>query len=270
MSLNGTIAPWLVGGFAILALAMLAQTLKAWREAKRSPYFFLRVQAQKRLRQYSTSALVLILLTGAVGVYGWDETPDQTPRVALLVNNKPVAAASADQSSNNETEQVPVMLVLDPTSSLIDRSVVSSPPLDLTTDTTALGLPTQYNRVEPSASLQENTNLGVLSFSTAVTGQYQPVNPRDTFSEGSFTLYGTFAYAGMVDGLAWSWVWLRDGVAINGGNELWKYGSEGPGYVFLNPEEGFAAGQYTLGIWVNGRLMAESQFQVTTSAAAQR
>jgi hypothetical protein len=271
MQLSGTVAPWLVGGFVILAVAMLAQTLRAWREAKRSPYFFLRIQAQKRLRQYSSASLAMILLASATAAYGWDAPKDETPRTAILVNNKPVAAASeqsSDQVAQTVDQPAPV-LILDPTSSLIDRPAPATTTTD-ESETNELALPTEFNQLSPNASLQDDTTLGAVAFSTAVTERYEAVNPGRTFGEGYFTLYATFAYDGMEDGLVWSWVWMRDGEVVSGGNEMWRYGNDGPGYVYLNPEEGFAAGQYQLGIWINGNLMAEGTFLVTTSAASQR
>ncbi len=201
MLLNGTVAPWLIGGFAVLALAMLAQTLKAWREAKRSPYFFLRVQAQKRLRQYSTSALVLISLATATAAYGWEQPQDETPRVAILVNNKPDTAIS--NTITQATDEPAPFLILDPTSSLIDRPAPGdTPPTTITsTESAVLLLPTEYNQVASTASLQDDTMLGTLFFSTAVDDQYKAINPGRTYSEGFFTLYGTFDYDGME--MAW-------------------------------------------------------------------
>ena len=270
MQLSGTVAPWLVGGFAVLSLVMLAQTLKAWREAKRSPYFFQRLQAQKRLRQYSSASLAMILLTTGVAAYGWHEPVEDVSRSAILINNKPVAAASLTQpedSADAQQEPAPV-LILDPTSALIDNPASS----DSATTSAAktLALPAEYNDLTAEVELQDDTALGSLSFSTRINNQYDAINPGRTFSVGFFTLYATFAYDGMENGMVWSWVWMRDGVVVSGGNEMWQYGNDGPGYVFLNPEEGFAAGQYTLGVWVNGELMGQGTFQITTSAASQR
>lgn len=269
MQLSGTIAPWLVGGFAVLALVMLAQTFKAWREAKRSPYFFLRLQAQKRLRQYSSASLAMILLTTGVAAYGWQEPTEDIARSAILINNKPIAAANLPQTEDtgDPLQQAAPVLILDPTSALIDNP---APATSTTSTDQTLALPAEYDAITAKAELQDDTELGSLSFSTRINDQYTAVNPGRTFSEGFFTLYATFAYDGMEDGMVWSWVWMRDGEVVSGGNELWQYGNDGPGYVFLNPEEGFAAGQYTLGVWVNGELMAQGTFQITTSAASQR
>ena len=52
-----------------------------------------------------------------------------------------------------------------------------------------------------------DTNLGTLSFSTEVTDEYEAVSPRQIFAEGFYTLYATFRYEGMEDGMVWSWVW---------------------------------------------------------------
>ncbi|MBK7180127.1 MAG: hypothetical protein IPH82_23580 [Chloroflexi bacterium] len=52
------------------------------------------------------------------------------------------------------------------------------------------------------------------------------------------TLYATFDYSEMEDGMAWAWVWRHNGEVLEGGNELWDYGNEGPGFIYLSPEEG--------------------------------
>ncbi|MBP7998038.1 MAG: hypothetical protein KA314_02485 [Chloroflexi bacterium] len=267
MQLSGTVTPWLVGGFVVLALVTLAQTMRSWRDAKRSPYFFLRLQAQKRLRQYSSASLILVILASGIAAYGWETPEEEVTRSAILVNNKPVAAAVTDEAMVQIAETPPTVLVLGPTSSLIDNPPISP---SVSPSSTTFALPTEYNTISPTASLQDNTELGTLAFSTNVNDRYEAINPGRTFGEGSYTLYATFAYEAMSDGMAWSWVWMRDGKLISGGNEVWRYGDDGPGYVFLNPEEGFAAGQYTLGVWVNGKLMVEGNFQITTSAASQR
>ena len=51
-SFSGTITPWLLGTFVTLSLIALFAAVKNWREMKRSPYFFQRLQAGKRLQTY--------------------------------------------------------------------------------------------------------------------------------------------------------------------------------------------------------------------------
>jgi hypothetical protein len=38
--------------------------------------------------------------------------------------------------------------------------------------------------------------------------------------------------------------------------------------VYLKPDEGFAPGEYVLDIWVNGKLLTQSNFMVTDGISA--
>ncbi|MCZ7669823.1 MAG: hypothetical protein M5U34_22920 [Chloroflexi bacterium] len=82
-------------------------------------------------------------------------------------------------------------------------------------------MPEAYDQLEPIVELNEDTELGSLSFSTEVTDRYESINPSTLFAEGFFTIYATFDYKSMADGMEWAWVWRRDGQVIEGGNKLW-------------------------------------------------
>jgi hypothetical protein len=101
-----------------------------------------------------------------------------------------------------------------------------------------------------------------------VTADYDAIDPGRVFGEGAYTLFATFEYKDMVDGLEWAWVWRHNGKVIDGGNELWAYGDEGPGYIYLSPEEGFLEGNYTLEIWVNGELLSQGAALMNDFAVA--
>ena len=51
-------------------------------------------------------------------------------------------------------------------------------------------------------------------------------------------------------------------------NELWTYGKDGPGYIYFSPEEGFQFGEYSLEVWVNGEMLAQSGAIMNSAAAA--
>ena len=97
---------------------------------------------------------------------------------------------------------------------------------------------------------------------------YKAINPANVFGEGFYTLYATFDYSNMADGMAWAWVWRQNGEVIDGGNEYWAYGDEGPGYIYLSPEEGFGEGRYSLEIWVNGELMGQASATMNDAAVS--
>lgn len=259
-SLGGSIAVWVLSGLLFAILVTLILTVKAWREAKRSPYFFQRRQALQSMQSYSMISLVLVIIAVAAAAYGWPSTSDTTPRVALITNAKPVSAEVATLVTRSEIAALNTEEDVQPVT--FDRA-----PADLTSKSTVIELPDQYNQLDYTVDLQPDTAIADLSFTTEIDEQYRPITTRSLFGEGFFTLYATFAYDKMADGMEWSWVWRFDGEVIDGGNQLWAYGNDGPGYVYLSPEEGFSEGEYSLEIWVNDQLIAQKAMTITGSAA---
>ncbi len=267
LNLSGTITPWILGTLILLLLLALAVVFKSWREMKRSPYFFMRLQAEKRLQTYSFASLGLLAASVLFAVYALRPPVDTTPLVAVLTNSKPVsdevAALAVQESAGVEfTEETAV------TSQIV--STTSSEPLFLADPDalvqSALLLPEQFDRFEPKVELDENTELGAIHFSTKIDDDYQAIDATNIFAVGNYTVYATFSYDGMADGMAWAWVWRYEGEVVDGGNELWAYGQDGPGYIYYGPEEGFRAGEYTLEVWVNGELFTRSNMRMTGSA----
>ncbi len=276
--INETTAPWILGGLGVLVLITLAQILSAWRRVKRSPYFFLRQQAERRL-QNRIWTLVAIFVAGGVTLYYSNQAPpDTTIRMALLAQAKPASVLAAEPIA----DELPVISLDEPDAFQIvngenpltagDTLTAS---LDASLDPAArlagpAGeplLPDDFNLVEPEVELTDDSQFTRLVFSTEINDDYDPVSPRRTFVEGFFTIYATFDYLGMADGMAWSWVWRRDGEIVNGGNELWQYADEGPGWIYYEPPEGFAPGTYTLEVWVNGELFQQASLVVESEAA---
>ena len=218
----------------------------------------MRQQAEKRLQTYMSTSLVLLFITVCVAAYAWQTPTDNTPRVAVLLNAKPPAADVVEliQDSPETVESADLVQTLAETQA--SEVIVSSKPT----------LPEAFDKFEPTAELSENTELGSLYFSTDVTDRYEPVDPNNLFAEGFYTIFATFEYEAMADGMEWAWVWRHNGEVVEGGNELWEYGDAGPGYIYLNPDEGFQNGQYSLDVWVNGELLTRSDLTINTAAAA--
>lgn len=263
---SGTIIPWLLGTLLLLSFLAFLVAVKQWREMKRSPYFFMRLQAGKRLQAYLSTSLVLFVITLGVAAYSWREPVDNTTRVAILSNNKPVKADIRDLFDDDS----PLVQAFPETAvAATESESASGVQLVGVADTfeyTEPTLPDAYNRTEPTAELNDNTELGDISFSTEVSDDYQAVDPGQIFPEGFYTLYATFSYEGMADGMEWAWVWRRNGEVVEGGNELWAYGDSGPGYIYFNPDEGFEPGQYSLEVWVNEELLTAGTIVMNSSA----
>ena len=239
---------------------------------KRSPYFFQRLQAGKRLQTYLSASFALFLITMGVGVYSWQTPEDSTLRMAILTRSKPALVSTAAPEAIEvaaEAIELPSMLeAVEPAApeefqleSIETAEVEASqliPVLEQPLIAEKLQLPESYNRFEPEVALNDISNITAVSFATEVTDEYEALSPRQLFAEGFYTLYGAFDYEGMADGMVWSWVWRLDGEVVQGGNEVWAYGEAGPGYIYYEPRDGFKAGQYALDIWVNGELMSRS------------
>lgn len=273
-----TTAPWILGGLAVLVLITIVQIFAAWRRVKRSPYFFLRQQAERGL-QNRIWTLVFLFAAGGLTIFYANQTPpDDTLRMALLAQAKP--AQEAEQVVVDD--ELPVIALDGPESfeilggeSSLNAGNTITAALDLSlSNADGLGLPNgepvlpdEFDQVEPEVELNENSEFTRLVFSTEINDDYDPVSPRRTFVEGLYTIYATFDYVGMADGMAWSWVWRRDGEIVNGGNELWQYADDGPGWIYFEPPEGFSPGEYTLEVWVNGELFQQASLLVESEAA---
>jgi hypothetical protein len=265
-SLSGTIIPWLVGGLLLLTGLTFSVTLKSWHAAKRSPYFFLRVQAGRRMQRYLVASLALLLLSVGISAYAWQTPQSLPPQHARLNYAKPSPAGVvvADESTFlAESSPAAVEISLSPAT----NSVAAIAP-ELSDPLLRPALPGQFNQLEPKAELQADTAIGDISFSTEISGDYQALEAGRRFGKGFFTLYATFEYDGLADGMTWSWVWRHNNQIIDGGNQMWSYGKDGPGYVYFQPEEGFQLGDYSLEVWVNDAMMAQSNFMVVDGITA--
>lgn len=268
-----TITPWILGTLALLLLFALFVSFKSWSEMKRSPYFFMRRQAEKRLQTYSIVSTTLVLVTAFTGAYLLrPATSDNLLRVAPIANAKPPSEEIQNLVDAAPTTTIELLtkegVSIDElaASQIEEDDIFAANPSDLIQQ--ILTLPDEFDRFAPTADLKETTDIGTLLFSTKIDDEYEALNPETIFAEGNYTIYATFGYEEMQDGMVWSWVWRRDGEVVSGGNEVWVYGDEGPGYVFYNPEEGFSDGEYTLEVWVNGELFTQSDMLINTAAAA--
>ncbi len=254
----------MLGTLLSLTLLMLIGSIKSWREMKRSPYFFLRRQAEKRLQTYSSISLVLLFLTVGVVAYAWQPTEAEVSRVALLANSKPPQDEIVALLENSTSAKVSA-------ETAVAESLPVAEALRLENRNPEIfgpELPAEYDRFDPTADLNTDTTLGAISFSREISDDYEARNAALLFPEGYFTLYATFAYEAMADGMEWAWVWKYNGEVVDGGNELWRYGADGPGYIYYGPEEGFQLGEYSLEVWVNGELMTSSTAVMNNAAFA--
>lgn len=274
---NGITAPWILGGIGVLLLFTLYRLFASWRDVKRSPYFFLRQRAEKRLRAYLWTIIGLVVLAGGTLSVARQTPPDATVRRAILARAKPALAAESSAS-----DEIPVISLDSPDNFEINSNspltLAETVPVSTSLEFPLSGpasaeislqptLPPDFDQFEPTAELQPETTITPIVFSSEISEDYDPISPRRVFGEGFFTIYATFDYEAMAEGMEWAWIWRHDGEVVNGGNELWNYGDEGPGWIYYEPPEGFSPGEYTLEIWVNGELFQQASLSVESEAA---
>jgi hypothetical protein len=223
------------------------------------------VQAAQKMQSYSVATIGLMVATLATTAYAWHAPVDSTARVAILQHAKPAQVVFSPA-----TEVVDVLADASPVA--IDWSL-ASPASNETSSISAdpllrSELPENYNQLNPTAEMKDATALGEIFFSTDITSKYEAINPGRRFTEGFYTIYATFSYDAMADGMVWSWVWRHNGEVIDGGNQVWQYGPDGPGYVYIKPETGFSLGEYALDVWVNGELLTQSSFTISEGVSA--
>ena len=217
------------------------------------------------MQRYLVATLVLLLLSVATTAYAWQTPQSLPPQHARLSYAKPsfAAAVAVDETLLAESSPTAVEISLSP---VINR--VAATASELSDPLLKPALPEDYDQLEPAIDLQLDTAIGDISFSTKISDDYQALEAGRRFGKGFFTLYATFDYDGLADGMTWSWVWRHNNQVVDGGNQVWSYGDEGPGYVYFQPEEGFQLGDYSLEVWVNDALLAQSNFSVIDSISA--
>jgi hypothetical protein len=228
------------------------------------------MQAGKKMQRYLVMSFVLILLTAVVSAYAWQSPEETTELVGVLKHAKPnpeiFKATEVEEPAADDSPEA-VIISLTPSS---EREVAFSA-LDLV-ESQEEPQPVQeevvVEQVVAENPVTADSQLDGISFSLDINGNYQAIDPGYQFTEGFYTLYATFAYRGMSDGLNWAWSWQRNGAEIEGGNQVWSYGQEGPGYIYFRPEEGFRSGEYSLAIWVADELQSQSGFTVASGVAA--
>ena len=264
--------PWVLWGLGLLVLLTASKVVQAWRQVKRSPYYFMRQQAERRLQANFWATVALIIVMGAAVGIATENPADTVVRMALLQNAKPIEVVEPESL---DFDDLPVISLdspetFDSSVAVTESSVVSvsaslgDPLADVVAEAPAEEsvLPEEFDQFEPTADLTSETTLTPLVFSAEITDDYDPISPRRLYGEGFYTIYATFDYEGMADGMEWAWVWRRNGEVVNGGNELWAYGDDGPGWIYYEPPEGFSAGDYTLEVWINGELFQEASLSV--------
>ena len=106
-----------------------------------------------------------------------------------------------------------------------------------------------------------------LVFSAGINDDNRPTDPTYLLPSGITDVYVFFDYAGMSDGLTWSYVWTREGETVLEESDTWQWGESGSAWASINNDEPFEPGAYRLALLVEGNLVAASDFTIAGTQA---
>ena len=89
---SGSIAIWVLLGISIALLVAIGLTLNAYREMRRSPYYFQKKQATQRVQNYTLSSAALLIAAGVVAIYAYSPALNAQPQTRLISNAKPLVS----------------------------------------------------------------------------------------------------------------------------------------------------------------------------------
>jgi len=96
----------------------------------------------------------------------------------------------------------------------------------------------------------------------------QPIEPAESFYLPLGTLYGTFTYDNLVDGVQWTSLWYRGDEIICSESLPWDGGTGGYGYTECDPRI-WEIGEYEIRIFLGSEWKTSVRFRIeeqTTSS----
>lgn len=105
-------------------------------------------------------------------------------------------------------------------------------------------------------------SFGPITFATDVSDDNRPINAGNTFVEAS-TIYAVFAVENMTPGTPWRTRWLYEGEEVLSEEDVWDATNVRSTWVSLTHPDGLPAGQFTLELYIDGRLAQRGNFTVS-------
>ncbi len=182
-----------------------------------------------------------------------------------------VAAAQAFTATYDATEQRPTVLpptltpsrvpvTLLPTLTLTPSLTPTDPPTPTPTLAVALYLTAIFNATPRPPTADEHLSLDAAADQVNTDGT--PTATKNIFAAGTRRIYLFMSFDHMVNGVAWSRVLLRDGVAVQGNTLLWGEGSAGSSYFFFGKDDGYEPGAYEVRLFIGDQEATRLQFTV--------
>ncbi|MEL6272906.1 MAG: hypothetical protein AAFU54_16490 [Chloroflexota bacterium] len=185
-------------------------------------------------------------------------TSTPPPPTDIPATQTPLPTAPPTEPPPTEMPATAVAAVGGPQQPVSNADANASPTI---TPRTVAGVATQgaeVTRVPASIEI-------VSAADTIADGAPQQMATR-IFDPGITRLYFYVEYDGMDNGSKWSRILYRDGAPVGGGAYVWSLGQNGESYFVFSNQDGFAAGNYEVRVFVNNRVVQTFQFEIASGA----
>ncbi len=283
-----TLIPFVVGGMLVLALGLFFVALWYFRRGRRDRYWRQRRSASVHGWQLFLISVTLMFVAAGVCLFSGlasaileGRNSEATSTSASILLPSPTASttpiyitATPDglESSPEPTADVTATEPEPPTATSEDNPV-STPAIRVSpTRPAATVTPTLRSSATPVATSHNSApgitplasdvippsglSLNIIAVDSEIGENMLPVDSRSLFAAGLNRVYFWVEYTGMVDGLAWERILIRDTEVVQGGAYLWSGGVEGSDVYFFGVSDGFEAGEYQIRVSIAGDLIA--------------
>jgi hypothetical protein len=279
--------PYFLLGMFVLGLLLFLFALYQLRLRRTGSYWRLRRRAGDRggrlfvLSVFLMAASVVLTLISGLGALAFKNVSTLLNRgsdnlygivlpPALGLTATRVAVADAFTATHEATEERPTATP-SPTPSHVPVTLLPTftPTATLTPTASQTATPTievgQYLTAIFNATPRAPDADAHLSLDAAddqVSDDGSAPAPKTAFAAGIRRIYLFMSFEHMTNGVAWSRVLLRDGVAVQGNTLLWSLGSDGNSYFFFGKDDGYAAGSYEARLFIGDHEVTSLHFDV--------
>ncbi len=295
--LVATFLPLVIVAMLLVALTLFVLALQQLHRGRTGPYWRLRRQAGQRggqlflisitlfgvafalaffsgLADLALNSLTSALSRSSDGLRGVViPTLTDLPRVstqAATPTGDPRATARATRSA------AVTLTPIRPSDTPPPAPTETPPPTftPTTTDTPTVTLtptPTFESvlQLTPAVSDQEpprGATIELVAAASGVTPDHAPVEPGTHFAAGIERIHFFMRFENMENGVAWTRILFREGVAIQGQSYRWSMGKSGESYFFFGDSNGYPPGNYEARLFIGAEEVSRLSFTVGASA----
>jgi hypothetical protein len=281
-----SLLPYIIAGLFILALLLFLLSLQQLRRGRTGPYWRLRRAAGQRGGQLFLLSIALFGIAAALALFSGladlayrrltgrlNADPDTPVGVVLptftqvrlftpdITETAADSATSTPKNTSTATRPPESPAPSSTAAPSLTFTLTPTPTVTFTPSTTfesVLALTPQPSERQ----LRAGAAIEITAASGDISPNQDPTSPAKQFAAGIQRVYFFFDYRRMDDGIGWSRILYRDGVAIQGQNYLWSLGESGASYFFFGNDEGYPPGEYEVRLFLGEQPINQFTFSI--------